>query len=224
MWAVERYIGHWDGYSGQFINNYYLHSDAGGLFSMLPWGTDQTWKEHVAFGAPGAYLFLRCMGDESCAAMYRQAVIDARDAIVAANLDPLAADTAAVLGPSQVTDPRREYTLGEIEAEVAETREFIAERSAEVDAWLAPKTTITKGPKAVERISHRRERVGFEFDASVADSTFECRLDDHERKDCTPPRRFWVGPGRHEFRTWATSPDGYTDTSPDVARFRVVER
>jgi spore coat protein CotH len=52
QWAVERYIGHWDSYSGwddsafgpYSPNNYFLHSDASGRFSMLPWGADQTWS------------------------------------------------------------------------------------------------------------------------------------------------------------------------------------
>ena len=58
MWGVEKYIGHWDGYAGEGIpgeeefnehrpNNYYLYSDPSGRFSMLPWGTDQTWDERV---------------------------------------------------------------------------------------------------------------------------------------------------------------------------------
>jgi spore coat protein CotH len=48
MWAVEKYIDHWDGYSGHaepFLrpNNYYLFSEPSGRFQMLPWGADQTW-------------------------------------------------------------------------------------------------------------------------------------------------------------------------------------
>ncbi len=38
MWAVEKLIGHWDSYSGGWQtgpNNYFLHSDAGGRFSMV---------------------------------------------------------------------------------------------------------------------------------------------------------------------------------------------
>ena len=66
MWAVERYVGHWDGYAGVALpfdppvrpNNYYLHSDESGLFSMLPWGTDQTWGTDVEFDEPaGGLLF-----------------------------------------------------------------------------------------------------------------------------------------------------------------------
>jgi spore coat protein CotH len=37
-WAVERYIAHWDGYSGQNNNNHFLYSDPNGVFQVLPWG------------------------------------------------------------------------------------------------------------------------------------------------------------------------------------------
>jgi hypothetical protein len=56
MWAGEQYIGHWDGYSVRtgvnWPNNYYLHSDEAGRFSMLPTGIDQTFHDADAF--PGA--------------------------------------------------------------------------------------------------------------------------------------------------------------------------
>ncbi len=40
-------------------NNYYLHSTTGGLFSMLPWGTDQTWVDRINFDE-GGLLFRQC--------------------------------------------------------------------------------------------------------------------------------------------------------------------
>jgi len=46
MFAVDNFIGHWDGYSGPIINNYYLRSNSKGVFTMLPWGTDQTFGEN----------------------------------------------------------------------------------------------------------------------------------------------------------------------------------
>ena len=46
MWAVENFVGHWDGYSGPIINNHFLRSNLSGKFSMLPWGTDQTFGEN----------------------------------------------------------------------------------------------------------------------------------------------------------------------------------
>ncbi len=59
MWAVEKYIGHWDGYAGQAgkfqPNNYFLYSDPSGVFQMLPWGTDETWERRPppSTGRPG---------------------------------------------------------------------------------------------------------------------------------------------------------------------------
>jgi CotH kinase protein len=44
--ALENFLGHWDGYSGPNINNYYIRSNTRGKFSFIPWGTDQTFGEH----------------------------------------------------------------------------------------------------------------------------------------------------------------------------------
>ncbi|CAB4953723.1 unannotated protein [freshwater metagenome] len=46
MWAVENFVGQWDGYSGPIINNYFLRSNIDGKFVMMPWGTDQTFGEN----------------------------------------------------------------------------------------------------------------------------------------------------------------------------------
>ena len=77
MWATEKYVGQWDGYAGVFEdwtpNNYYLHSTTGGLFSMLPWGTDQTWVDRIDFDE-GGLLFRQCRQDPSCEALFRQAL------------------------------------------------------------------------------------------------------------------------------------------------------
>jgi spore coat protein CotH len=46
MFAVDNFIGHWDGYSGPIINNYFLRSNSKSVFTFLPWGTDQTFGEN----------------------------------------------------------------------------------------------------------------------------------------------------------------------------------
>ena len=46
MFAVDNFIGHWDGYSGPIINNYYLRSNSKSVFTFLPWGADQTFGEN----------------------------------------------------------------------------------------------------------------------------------------------------------------------------------
>jgi hypothetical protein len=149
MWAVEKYVGHWDGYAGDndpthnLPNNYFLHSDAAGKFGMLPWGTDQTWAQHLAFDGPvSGILFGRCLADTSCAAMYRGAVQELRSAIPGLDLDKLAADTAAVLEPwqqqEQTASTREEYSTQQVADAVSSARAFIAARPGEADAWLNP--------------------------------------------------------------------------------------
>jgi hypothetical protein len=48
FFAVENFTGHWDGYSGPLQNNHFLRSNILGKFTMLPWGTDQTFGENRA--------------------------------------------------------------------------------------------------------------------------------------------------------------------------------
>lgn len=157
MWAVEKYIDHWDGYSGHAIpgfrpNNYYLYSDPSGRFQMLPWGADQTWiptidvetpGREVTFDGEGGVLFNKCLEDEACFRAYWEALGGVRDSI--AQLDPtaLAESTADMLGPWQKEEEehgRPEYNAAEIKEDkygVDGTLDFIAGRQAEADAWLA---------------------------------------------------------------------------------------
>jgi hypothetical protein len=157
MWAVEKYIDHWDGYSGHAIpgfrpNNYYLYSDPTGRFQMLPWGADQTWiptigvetpGREVTFDGEGGVLFNKCLEDEACFRAYWEALQGVRDAI--AQLDPaaLAESTVDMLGPWQKEEEehgRPEYNAAEIKEDkygVDGTLDFIAGRQAEADAWLA---------------------------------------------------------------------------------------
>ncbi len=143
MWAVERYVGHWDGYAGVAApfrpNNYYLHSDDAGLFTMLPWGTDQTWDTRVEFDEEaGGLLFNRCLADASCNALYVDALEEVQSAVGPLALDSHAAARSELLRACQAleTEPRREYSAVEIEEGVEDAREFIAERPEELADWL----------------------------------------------------------------------------------------
>jgi len=145
MWAVEKYVGHWDGYAGKadeeehdLPNNFYLYSDPAGRFQMLPWGTDQTWEERVDFGAGGGLLFDRCLGDVSCAAIYEEAAIAVLKTVPGLDLDPKAYCTAELLAPWQRLERAaiRPYDADQIAAAVAATREFVAERPFELATWL----------------------------------------------------------------------------------------
>jgi hypothetical protein len=144
MWAVEKYIGHWDSYSGgsgfNRPNNYYLHSDSAGIFTMLPWGTDQTWDSRLPFDGNAALMFNECLNDDSCHSLYRDAVREVRSLVSELDLDAQAVSTAALLAPWQKMDPRRESSLEEIEAAVDATRDFIDVRPCDVAAWLGDST------------------------------------------------------------------------------------
>jgi spore coat protein CotH len=161
MWAVEKYVSHWDGYSGEEAankpNNYYLHSDLGGLFQMLPWGTDNTWQieRRIGFDGRGGLLFNGCLGDVECFGRYVSALQALQGRVATLNPDGLAASTAALLKPWQELEEsessRGEHDVAEIETAVAKVRQYIAERPGELAAWLAvhaPKPPAPPAPPA----------------------------------------------------------------------------
>ena len=157
MWAVEKYIDHWDGYSGHAVptfrpNNYYLYSDLSGRFQMLPWGTDQAWiptfgvgtpGREVTFDGEGGVLFNKCLEDEACFRAYWEALRGVRDAIEGLGLVGEGEGAAALLAPWQEEERehgRAEYDAAETKEDkfgVDATLEFIGGRAAEADAWLA---------------------------------------------------------------------------------------
>lgn len=47
MLATEIYLSHWDGYGDYMINNHYVHFDKDGKFTLIPWGTDQTFPSEL---------------------------------------------------------------------------------------------------------------------------------------------------------------------------------
>jgi hypothetical protein len=135
MWATEIYIGHWDGYAPT-INNYFLHSDDDGVFSMLPWGTDQTFADFHGWFDGWAFLFRRCLGIEACAERYGLALVDLVEALDGLDLDGYAADLADYLAPRVERDPLRPYSVEDVRANVDATRWFLFERREQVRALV----------------------------------------------------------------------------------------
>jgi len=166
MWAVERYIAHWDGYSSPFRpHNYYLYSDPAGVFQVLPWGTDQTWAEsRIGFGPPGPVMFEACFTDVACVARYRSALSEV--SALVAELDPgaEAAEIAGRLAPWQQLEvaPRKPFDAEQTAGAVAAVGGFAAVRPAALAKWLDPPTTTAEAvsphdPPAAGKlaISHR---------------------------------------------------------------------
>jgi hypothetical protein len=155
MWAVERYIGHWDSYSGYYPspepdpeaekllpNNYYLYSDPSGRFQMLPWGTDRTWDERLDFDAPGGVLFDDCLADVGCAAIYRAAAEEVLKTLPSLGLSTKARCAAEALRPFQqaeaeaATATRVPPSATLIADRVHADRVFMESRAAELADWL----------------------------------------------------------------------------------------
>jgi CotH protein len=153
MWAVEKYIDHWDGYSGHAEaglrpNNYYLFSELSGRFQMLPWGTDQTWIPTIGVGTPGrevtfdghgGVLFDKCLEDPQCKLSYWEALGSVTKAVEGLDPDALATQSADLLAPWQQVERehgRPEFNAGEVEDGLQTTLDFIASRPEEAEEWL----------------------------------------------------------------------------------------
>jgi hypothetical protein len=162
MWAVERYVGHWDGYASDREGDpgdYYLHSDASGIFRMLPWGTDQTWDRRVPFDARGALMFDRCLADDSCEASYREALRRVRVELAPGPLADRARRLAALVAPLRAGDTLGEHTDGEFGEGVEDLLSFIAERPRELGEFLGEQTEAGRA-QGTNRVTRAHARFG----------------------------------------------------------------
>jgi hypothetical protein len=93
----------------------------------------------MSFDGQDGRLFDFCLDDETCSGLFSSAVANALDKVGGLDLDAQAEETAAMLAPWQALEvaPRKPFSSGQIAAAVTKTREFIADRPAEAEAWLA---------------------------------------------------------------------------------------
>jgi subtilisin family serine protease len=86
----------------------------------------------------------------------------------------------------------------------------------------APNTFFRQKPPKMVSMEDRPARVVFRFGSNEEDATFLCKLDRQRFRVC--PRRVVrsLAPGPHVMRVKARDPDGRTDPTPAVYRFRVV--
>jgi CotH kinase protein len=200
MWAVERYVHHWDGYAGKpdhGPNNYYLHSDAAGVFRMLPWGTDQTWDVPLEFGAPAkGLMFNECLADASCLGLYEGALTDVYQTAPGLELGARALELGATLAPFHAleSEPRRAYTPEKFAKEIEDTCEMAEERPEELREWLGLPLEDPPGSLPCELVLPEPEPEpepgpdpGLESSASPSSSS-----------EAGPPKAspFWVGPAK----------------------------
>ena len=122
LWAVEAAIGHWDGYvyAG---NNYYLHSDRSGRFTLLPSGLDRTFERTLDPEAATSVVAARCAAIDACQARY--AAERARVDGAASGLRPFGQALRDRLRPAADADPRAPATAAARSLAVDELLDFV---------------------------------------------------------------------------------------------------
>ena len=141
MLATEVWIGHWDGY-GPYRNNYYFHFDGAGRFSLLPWGTDQTFSDYLRILRGEGLVFQACIANEECRLDYADALRDVSGLVTTSDLVSIVERQAEFLRDAFIADTRREYDLGAHDSVVQETLNFLRNRAesvnTELDCYFGP--------------------------------------------------------------------------------------
>jgi len=121
FFAVENFLGHWDGYSGPDKNNYFIRSNTQGKFTFVPWGTDQTFGENRATPVVGdtfemslmsersdhpwakdmlrGRIYIQCINNKACKTAYLQALKAVSAKATSMKLTEKLAATAKVIEP-----------------------------------------------------------------------------------------------------------------------------
>ena len=136
-WAVEHYIGHWDGYTRNWPNNYFIHRAKGGLFTMHPWGTDQTWVTTNALLDDGATMMTRCVQYQPCQELYLAALTKIELLVPKLNLPTMVDKVWSAILPSLTADPRKPYDMNSAASSMVSTKEFMNARLPELVSYNA---------------------------------------------------------------------------------------
>lgn len=157
--AVENFIGHWDGYSGPDINNYYLRTSTRNKFTLIPWGTDQTFGENRQSSIAGdtffyplvseranqpwannlkrGLLYVKCINYKPCRTQYLLQLKAVSAMATTMKLGEKLSNAAKVIDSTLVyqfkTDPSM---LSTIHKEQTRTIKFIASQQANVKKAL----------------------------------------------------------------------------------------
>lgn len=135
--AAEIYLGHWDGYAWT-KNNFFLQnrpSDQRWLF--VPWGIDQTLRQHLGpFGGQGR-VQLYCAASIPCRMLLASHYQDLLQRVDDLDLIGMASDLGALTATAFAADPRKECGVPAHDQEIADNIAFFQDR----------KFTITEGLK-----------------------------------------------------------------------------
>lgn len=131
MWAIEAFIAHTDGYS-MAANNFFLHSDDDGVFTMMPWGTDRTFVETPAFDTCTSVFCTSCFANPVCSGMMQGAFESIPALVAGAGLVDMVTSVGDAIASYVESDPRKPYTKEEHDAAVQALKAWIPARVADI--------------------------------------------------------------------------------------------
>lgn len=133
LWVLENYIGHGDGYA-EASNNYFLHSDPAGYFTMLPWGTDRAFTSKPEFPTGASLLASRCEGATECVKKYTEALNSLSGVVDLLAMDQAVSTLQSSLSAHVEADPLRPYSVTEHNEAVSALKKFLDDRRQAAEA------------------------------------------------------------------------------------------
>ena len=131
--AVEAWVGHWDGYAFN-NNNFFVHFDGtDDKLRMFTWGVDQTLSDYIDPYRNGARLQRGCLANADCRLLYSQKLLSISAAVRASDIPNQMLAIFAALAPDMVADPRREQSQADGESTRDEAYNFLLARPDNVD-------------------------------------------------------------------------------------------
>jgi len=127
--AVESALGHEDGYAWA-ANNYFLHSNKNGRFSLLPWGLDRAFADTLDLPGGTSLLPARCLALPSCAADFDAAADDVLAVFASEDWVAEAERLDALVRPFCEDEPKAPCTLAKHDAAVDAVKALLTARAA----------------------------------------------------------------------------------------------
>jgi len=134
--ATEIFIGHWDGYAWT-RNNYFVYSGADARWTFMPWGTDQTFFDYLPIWDGAGRIEQMCLQSLPCRQALASAFADVIDRVSTLDLIGRCDALQALIDDAMQEDPRKEYDADTVYWGIEMTKDFLANRPADVEAQFA---------------------------------------------------------------------------------------
>lgn len=156
--ATEIFIGHWDGYAWT-RNNYHLYRGPDARWTFLPWGTDQTFFDHLPIWGGDGRIEQMCGASLPCRQQLADAFVAVGTRVVDLGLVERCDQLLGLIDEAMQEDPRKEYGPDTVYWGVDMTRQFLLERAQTVDDQL-----VCVDPTSVDEDGDDASGCGFDCD------------------------------------------------------------